>query len=79
MSRLRNVAQWSSPNSSQENCGLDAYRNNVFTTINHLHEKLLLLRDRLHTDSARRIADRRHDFMMVFLHQFQSEWDVAVD
>lgn len=57
----------------------DAYRNNVGTTINHFHEKLLLLKDRLHTDSARRIADRRHDFMMTFLHQFQSEWDVAVD
>jgi uncharacterized protein len=57
----------------------DAYRNNVGTTINHFHEKLLLLRDRLHTDSARRIADRRHDFMIGFLHQFQSEWDVAVD
>jgi uncharacterized protein len=57
----------------------DAYRNNVGTTINHFHEKLLLLKDRLHTDSARQIADRRHDFMIVFLRQFQSEWDVAVD
>ncbi|HEX5403880.1 MAG TPA: hypothetical protein VFX16_16455 [Pseudonocardiaceae bacterium] len=57
----------------------DAYRNNVGTTINHFHEKLLLIRDRLHTEFARRIADRRHEFMLGFLRQFHSEWDVAVD
>lgn len=55
-----------------------AYRNNVGTTINHFHEKLLLLRDRLHTESARRIAVRRHDFMVRFLDQFHAEWDGAV-
>jgi uncharacterized protein len=53
----------------------EAYRNNIGTTINHFHEKLLLLRDRLNTDSARRIAERRHEFMMRFLHQFHAEWD----
>lgn len=57
----------------------DAYRSNVGTTINHFHEKLLLLRDRLHTESARRIAERRHDFMVRFLDQFHAEWEVAVD
>jgi uncharacterized protein len=56
----------------------DAYRNNVGTTINHFHEKLLLLRDRLHTDSARRIAERRHRFMTDFLDEFQAEWDVRL-
>jgi uncharacterized protein len=57
----------------------DAYRGNVGTTVNHFHEKLLLLKDRLHTDSARRIAERRHDFMVRFLEQFHAEWDVAVE
>jgi hypothetical protein len=31
----------------------------------------------LHTDSARKIADRRHEFMMLFLDEFHAEWDVA--
>jgi uncharacterized protein len=57
----------------------DGYRNNTGTTINHFHEKLLLLRDRLHTESARRIAEHRHDFMIRFLDQFQDEWEVAVE
>lgn len=54
-----------------------AYRSNVGTTINHFHEKLLLIKDRLHTDSARRIAEQRHDFMVRFLDQFHDEWRVA--
>lgn len=56
-----------------------AYRSNVGTTINHFHEKLLLIKDRLHTDSARRIAEQRHDFMVRFLDQFHDEWHVAAD
>lgn len=52
-----------------------AYRSNVGTTINHFHEKLLLLTDRLHTDAARQIAEQRHDFMVRFLDQFDDEWD----
>jgi uncharacterized protein len=55
----------------------ESYRTNLGSTINHFHEKLLLLRDRLHTDSARKIADRRHEFMMRFLDEFHAEWDVA--
>ncbi|HEY1570775.1 MAG TPA: HD domain-containing protein [Pseudonocardiaceae bacterium] len=55
----------------------DSYRNNVGTTINHFHEKLLLLKDRLHTESARQIAEQRHDFMVHFLDQFHHEWQVT--
>ncbi|HKN98232.1 MAG TPA: HD domain-containing protein, partial [Pseudonocardiaceae bacterium] len=55
----------------------DAYRNNVGTTINHFHEKLLLLKDRLHTEPARRIAEQRHDFMMLFLDRFHDEWHLG--
>lgn len=57
----------------------ESYRNNLGTTVNHFHEKLLLLRDRLHTDTARQIADRRHGFMVQFLAQFHAEWDVCLD
>jgi uncharacterized protein len=42
---------------------------------NHFHEKLLLLRDRMNTPAARRIADGRHRFMQAFLDRFHREWD----
>lgn len=44
------------------------------SVINHFHEKLVLLRDRLQTDSARRLAESRHAFLLAFLEQFQREW-----
>lgn len=44
------------------------------TSINHFYEKLLLLRDRLNTETARKIGDERHTFMVDFLDQFYKEW-----
>lgn len=50
------------------------YRKSTGPTINHFHEKLLLLKDRLHTPEARRIAGVRHRFMLDFLRRFRAEW-----
>lgn len=55
----------------------DAYKTSQGTTVNHFHEKLLLLRDRMHTDAGRRIAAERHRFMEDFLARFHGEWDSA--
>jgi uncharacterized protein len=52
-----------------------AYKASTGPTINHFHEKLLLLRDRINTDAARRIARGRHRFMEEFLERFHAEWD----
>lgn len=52
----------------------EAYKNASGTTLNHFHEKLLLLKDRLHTAAAKKIAADRHAFMLKFLDQFEREW-----
>jgi uncharacterized protein len=53
----------------------EAYRASQGTTVNHFYEKLLLLRDRMHTPTARSIASERHRFMTQFLERFLAEWD----
>jgi uncharacterized protein len=45
------------------------------TTVAHFHEKLLLLRDRMHTDTGRRLAAERHAYLEQFLERFLREWD----
>jgi uncharacterized protein len=54
---------------------VDEYRSSRGSTLNHFSEKLLLLKDRMHTESARRIANERHQFMEHYLRQFVAEWD----
>ncbi len=53
----------------------EAYKNSKSATINHFYEKLLLLKDRMNTPAAKRIAEQRHDVMVKFLDQFMKEWD----
>lgn len=52
------------------------YRNQKSTTINHFYEKLLLIQDKLNTDTARTISESRQQFMLSFLAQFKAEWEL---
>ncbi len=53
----------------------EEYKKGRGPTINHFHEKLLLLKDLMNTETAKRIAEQRHAFMQQFLDRFALEWE----
>ncbi len=57
-----------------DHTSIESYISADGPVINHFYEKLLLLKDRLHTEEARRIAEGRHAFMQEFLTHFFAEW-----
>lgn len=53
----------------------EEYRNYKSTSINHFYEKLFLLKDRMNTETGKRIAMERDRFMHVFVDEFLGEWN----
>lgn len=53
------------------------YKKSTAPTINHFYEKLLLLKDRMNTQTARIIAEERHQYMKDYLIQFFEEWEAT--
>lgn len=43
------------------------------SSVQHFYDKLLKLKDLMHTKTAKSLAQQRHDFLEVFLKQFYSE------
>jgi len=63
------------PNSIyQKHNDFEMYKNAKGNTIGHFYEKLLLLKNRMNTESAKKEAIKRHQFMEQFLNQFFEEW-----
>lgn len=54
------------------------YKSSKSTSINHFYEKLLLLKNRLNTKTAKKIAQKRHEFLEGYLRQFFKEWEVKL-
>jgi len=55
--------------------GKEEYKNSMSPSIKHFYEKLLLLKERMNTKTAQRLAEKRHDFMLKYLDEFYKEWD----
>lgn len=53
----------------------EEYKMNEAPTINHFYEKLLLLKDKMNTETGKQIAQERHRYMEGFLEQFYAEWE----
>ncbi len=56
----------------------EEYKTSTTPTINHFYEKLLLLKDHMNTNTGRELAQKRHEFMELYLQQFYAEWNGEV-
>ena len=51
------------------------YQNSQAPTIQHFYDKLLKLKDLMNTETGKKLAEERHEFMLSYLKQFYHEWD----
>ncbi|WP_029271257.1 HD domain-containing protein [Flavobacterium sp. KJJ] len=72
---FKNRALYNPEISPVTNMTKEEYKKNNAPTINHFYEKLLLLKDKMNTETGKQIAAERHKFMETFLAQFYAEWE----
>ena len=59
----------------EQHLSKETYKNTTAPTINHFYEKLLLLKNLMNTAAGKTIAEERHQFMLLYLKHFYSEWE----
>ncbi len=59
----------------QHHATFEEYKEGAVSAINHFYEKLLLLKDRMNTDTGKKMAAQRHQFMEAYLEHFYQEWE----
>ena len=72
---FKNRAIYNPSISPKVNMTKEEYKHSDAPTINHFYEKLLLLKDLMNTNTGRKMAQERHDYMLSFLDQFYAEWN----
>ena len=45
------------------------------SSVQHFYDKLLLLKDRMNTDTGKKLAQQRDAYLRGFLEEFYAEWD----
>lgn len=53
----------------------EAYRNQKGSSVAHFYDKLLGLADTMNTPSGQELAEKKTEYMKVYLTQFMAEWD----
>ena len=52
----------------------EEYKKSKAPTLNHFYEKLLLLKDKMNTETGKKLAENRHQYTLEYLEQFYKEW-----
>jgi uncharacterized protein len=53
----------------------EEYRNEKSTAINHFYEKLFKLKGLMNTNTGKRLAEEKHQYMELFIQTFLNEWE----
>ncbi|MBQ9314409.1 MAG: HD domain-containing protein [Clostridia bacterium] len=66
---------WNPNEQYREDMNEEQYRIHKSSSINHFYEKLLKLKNMMNTNTARQMAESRHQYMEEFLKEFYGEWN----
>lgn len=57
------------------NMDKETYKKATAPTLNHFYEKLFLLKDRMNTETGKKLAAKRHLVMEEYVKEFLEEWE----
>lgn len=59
----------------KEHSSFEEYKKGAASSITHFYEKLLHVKDLMNTETGKKIAEGRHQYLENFLEQFHAEWE----